>query len=144
MRYTGQGWEIPIVLTAEQAMNPDAEAFKRLFEEDYVALFGRAVDGMDVEIIVWAVNATTPAEVIPRITPLEGKTEALTSGVRPLFDPALGATVEAEVVQRDSMKPGLIAEGPGAITEDETTIILPTSRRAIAQPDGCIDIVKRV
>ena len=143
MRYTGQGWEIPILLTAEQAMNPDAETFKRLFEVGYAALFGRAVDGMDVDIIVWVVNATTPAAVIQRITEREGDVHAETSSVRSLFDPALGETVEAKVVQREVVKPGVVAEGPGAITVDETTIILPVSRRAIAQPDGCIDIVKR-
>lgn len=60
MRYTGQGWEIPISLSAEQAMSPNADTFLKLFEADYSALFGRTVDGMDVEITVWSVNATTP------------------------------------------------------------------------------------
>jgi len=50
MRYTGQGWEIPVVLTPEQALNPDAATFQSRFEEDYAALFGRTVDGMDIEI----------------------------------------------------------------------------------------------
>ena len=31
MRYTGQGWEIPIALTVEQAMAPDAATFLQLF-----------------------------------------------------------------------------------------------------------------
>lgn len=30
------------------------------------------------------------------------------------------------------------------MTEDETTIIIPSSRFAIRQPDGCIDIVTGV
>ncbi|MCP4979221.1 MAG: hydantoinase/oxoprolinase family protein, partial [Gammaproteobacteria bacterium] len=62
MRYTGQGEEIPIVLTADQASSPDAETFQQLFEQDYIALFGRAVEGMDIEITVWSVNSTTLAE----------------------------------------------------------------------------------
>jgi len=33
------------------------------------------------------------------------------------------------------------APGPTAVVEDETTIIVPASRDAICQPDGCIDIV---
>jgi len=73
MRYVGQGWEIPIVLTAEQAMNPNAETFKRLFEEDYASLFGRSVENLDVEIIVWAVNATTPSEVVERTASADGR-----------------------------------------------------------------------
>jgi len=38
------------------------------------------------------------------------------------------------------MMPGTSAQGPAIITEDETTIIIPTSRTAIRQPDGCIDV----
>ena len=30
-----------------------------------------------------------------------------------------------------------------AITEAETTIVLPSSRLAIRQPDGCIDVLKQ-
>ena len=57
MRYSGQGWEIPIELTEKQAMNPSADTFLARFEEDYTKLFGRVVAGMDVEITVWSVNA---------------------------------------------------------------------------------------
>jgi len=144
MRYVGQGWEIPIVLTAEQAMNPNAETFKRLFEEDYASLFGRSVENLDVEIIVWAVNATTPSEVVERTASADGETDAEQTGARLLFDPARGETVEAKVIHRAAMTPGAMVAGPGVITEDETTIILPSSRRAVAQPDGCIDVIKRI
>jgi len=64
---TGQGWEIPIALTEEQAMQPDAATFEARFIEDYTKLFGRAVTGMDIEITVWSVNATTPPETVPRM-----------------------------------------------------------------------------
>ena len=33
-----------------------------------------------------------------------------------------------------------MVSGPAAITENETTIILPSSRQAIRQSDGCIDV----
>ena len=107
-------------------------------------MFGRAVENLDVEIIVWAVNATTePAGRAERIAPLEGVRDVEPLERRSLFDPALGETVEASVVTRKAMQPGSTIKGPGVITEDETTIILPTSRFAIAQPDGCIDVIKR-
>ena len=143
MRYTGQGWEIPILLTADQAMNPDAETLQRLFEQDYITLFGRAVEGMDVEIMVWAVNATTPAEDVPLIKPLAAISEANAETSRSMFDPALGKSVETSVVLRNTLQPGQTVQGPSAIIEDETTIILPSSRRALSQPDGCIDIVRQ-
>ena len=141
MRYTGQGWEIPITLKVEQAMNPEAGTFRRRFEEDYTRLFGRPVHGMDIEITVWSVNATTPPDKAIKVLEEKGNGLASIEMARHMFDPALGKTVEASIVLREGIQDGQIVEGPAAITEDDTTIIVPTSRRAIRQPDGCIDIL---
>ena len=140
MRYSGQGWEIPVPLTPEQAANPDAGTFLKRFEEDYEALFGRVVDGMQVEITVWSVNATTPLTAPDRAREVTITNAVAEVGTRTLFDAAEGRTNEAPVSLREAFGPGVYAEGPGVITEDETTIVLPTSRRAIALADGCIDI----
>ena len=140
MRYSGQGWEIPITLTEAQAMNPDADTFLQLFEEDYSKLFGRPVQGMDVEITVWSVNATTPPEKVAGIEKAAAGEKAATDDRRAIFDPALGEAVEAGIVRRDTVKTGQTVDGPAAIVEDETTIIVPSSRRAIRQADGCIDV----
>ncbi|MDC1297617.1 hydantoinase/oxoprolinase family protein, partial [Octadecabacter sp.] len=140
MRYSGQGWEIPITLTQDQAMNPDAATFEARFVEDYVKLFGRAVDGMDIEITVWSVNATTPPETVPRVPEDAGSSAAMSHATRDLFDPALGKFVPASITLRDDMDVGATATGPAIITEDETTIIVPSSRHATRQPDGCIDM----
>ncbi|WP_411976379.1 hydantoinase/oxoprolinase family protein [Sulfitobacter faviae] len=140
MRYSGQGWEIPIVLDEADALNPDAARFEALFEADYAKLFGRTVEGLDIEITVWSVNATTPPEAVARTAEQSPGAAADVALTRRIFDPALSEYCEADVVLRGQMAPGLTAEGPAAITEDETTIILPASRRAICQPDGCIDI----
>ena len=140
MRYSGQGWEIPIELNQQQAMKPDMETFQRLFETDYINLFGRAVQGMDVEITVWAVNATTPAQKINQITQVSATTAATATGSRDIFDAASGAMLDAQIINRDNLKSGQTITGPAAITERETTIILPASHNAIRQPDGTIDI----
>ncbi|MEJ6478679.1 MAG: hydantoinase/oxoprolinase family protein, partial [Octadecabacter sp.] len=88
MRYTGQGWEIPIILSADQAASPDAATFLQLFEADYTKLFGRTVAGLDVEITVWSVNATTPPEAVDQITVASDQGAASATGSRPIFDPA--------------------------------------------------------
>ncbi|WP_108816302.1 hydantoinase/oxoprolinase family protein [Loktanella sp. Alg231-35] len=143
MRYTGQGWEIPIALTAEQAANPDAATFQALFETDYTTLFGRTVAGMDIEITVWAVNSTTEAARADTLgdTPV-GAPGAIASE-RALFDPVAGAVSAAAVVLRTALNPGDTVTGPALITEDETTIVVPNSRTAIARPDGTIDITEK-
>jgi N-methylhydantoinase A len=140
MRYTGQGWEIPIALSEDQAMTPDAAIYQARFEEDYTKLFGRPVAGMDVEITVWSVNATTPPEKVTQIAPSKADTPASPTGQRQIFDAASGQFASAQIIERDTMQTGQHASGPAAITESETTIIIPKSRRAIRQPDGCIDV----
>ncbi|WP_299899375.1 hydantoinase/oxoprolinase family protein [uncultured Ruegeria sp.] len=143
MRYAGQGWEIPIALTEEQAINPDAATFLARFEEDYAKLFGRTVAGLDVEITVWSVNATTPPEAVAPVAASAGESTAVAQGQRRVFDAASGAFVEAQVIDRVTMQTGQRANGPAAVTEAETTIIVPASRDAICQPDGCIDVVTK-
>ena len=143
MRYTGQGWEIPIALTAAQAATPDAATFQELFEADYTTLFGRTVAGMDIEITVWAVNATTEAAQAETLGETPDGGTGQVGGTRALFDPVQGATSEAGVVLRKSLTPGDTITGPALITEDETTIVVPASRTAIARPDGTIDITEK-
>jgi len=143
MRYTGQGWEIPIPLQEDQAMNPDAATFERRFKEEYTKLFGRPVAGMDIEITVWSVNATTPQEQAPLIPQTDGNATAVSNGTRYVFDAAVGAHLKANVIDRGAMTAGQRANGPAVLAEAETTIIVPVSRDAICQTDGCIDVVKK-
>jgi N-methylhydantoinase A len=140
MRYSGQGWEIPVMLNEQQAKHPDMETFKQLFETDYKSLFGRIVDGMDIEITVWAVNARTPSMPVDKATELDSVGAAVVDSRRSMFDLALGQEQDAAVVLRGDMRHGQTVSGPAAITEDETTVIVPASREAIMQSDGCIDV----
>ena len=144
MRYSGQGWEIPVVLTQDQALNPDAATFERLFEEDYAKLFGRTVQGLNIEITVWSVNATTPPETVDKVAQHVGGTTAPMNGNGLFFDPALDQFVSCSRYDRSKLEVGNFIEGPGMVFEDETTIIIPSSRDAIRQPDGCIDIMLKV
>ncbi len=140
MRYAGQGWEIPISLTAEQAAAPDAATFLRLFEADYEALFGRAVEGMEVEITVWSVNAYTAQAATTPLMELGALTKVDATTTRPLFDPARAATVEAAALARADLPAGHMAHGPALITEDETTVVVPSSRDVCTHSDGTLDV----
>jgi len=140
MRYSGQGWEIPVMLTPEQAAGPDAATLLRLFEADYARLFGRSVDGMEAEITVWSVNAFTRPEPATRLTPAQASGPAPSLGTRAVFDPASGQWADAAIVERDALMPGMTIQGPAVITEAETTIIVPASRVAKAQPDCSLDL----
>ena len=140
MRYSGQGWEIPVQLTATQAETPDLATFQALFEREYAVLFGRVVEEIDAEITVWSVNATTPAQSATPVDVVPNMPLVTTQTRRALFDPATATVAHALEVLRSDMTPGTCISGPAVITEDETTIIVPTSRRATTLADGCIDI----
>ncbi len=140
MRYSGQGWEIPIQLSRAQANSPDAMAFLERFEDDYSRLFGRPVSGLDAEITVWSVKASTPVEAVDPVSPVPAGMQATEYGRRRIVDPANGQYKDAVMVDRSAMAPGEHVVGPGAVTEGETTIIVPAGGRAVCQPDGCIDI----
>ena len=138
MRYAGQGWEIPVPLTVQHITKPDTADYKACFEREYEQLFARTVAGMEIEITVWSVNAyTEPPEV--RSVQQQGRQRTLeTTNTRPLFDPALSTFVNATVAQRDAVKDTTQIIGPAMLTEDETTIIVPSSRDAVACGDGTI------
>ncbi len=140
MRYAGQGWEIPIQLNAEQAANPDAPTLLSLFEADYENLFARTVDGMEVEVTVWSVNAFTQQSKMTQLDSTETTETITTTNTRELFDSAVGNTVSATEMTRDELTSGMQAMGPAVITEDETTVIVPSSRNILALSDGTLDV----
>ena len=140
MRYAGQGWEIAVPISAADASQPEASRFLARFEEDYKRLFGRTVQGIEAEITVWCVNAFTPTAKPEKVQDVAAKTPVESRQSRPCFDPALGQAVPAQIIARDMLATGSLVDGPALIVEDETTIVLPASRQAIAASDSTIDI----
>ena len=143
MRYAGQGWEIPVEFAEADAQNADVERFRSLFEDSYRTIFNRVVAGMDVEITLWAVNASTqPAAVEHYDNAASLKTKSVTAaGSRQLFDAATGTSVTAKTIPRAELAAGDCIDGPVMITEVETTLVVPTGRRAVMGGDGCIEVV---
>lgn len=140
MRYAGQGWEVPVALSAALAHQPTAMTLQREFESVYATLFGRTVEGADIEVTVWAVNAKTSLVPVANAVVVEADRPAELAGHRAVYDGAKGYTVDAKLVNRETLAGGLYVDGPAVIVEDETTIIVSDNQRALCQPDGCIDI----
>lgn len=140
MRYAGQGWEIPVTLTPDEASAADPAIILQRFENEYANLFGRTVKGLAAEITVWSVNAHTPQAEITPVEPVSDTHQAPAEGSRSIFDAGLGRRVEAQAHSRVALPAGCRIDGPSVVTEDETTIVLPSSRIGIILTDGCIDI----
>lgn len=140
MRYKGQGWQIPVPLTPDQAEQADPAVFLARFEQEYTTLFGRVVAGMAVEITVWSVNAYTATAAVDALPLVTAQPAPTPSGQRQLFDAALGDLHQAGIYDRASLAHGATLQGPALITEEETTTVLPLSRQARILGDGSIDI----
>ncbi len=140
MRYSGQGWEIPVDLTPVQAANPDAETYLALFQKQYVNLFGRTVEGLEVEVTVWSVNAYTQSDRSKPIEPPASLSSTTSPQTRDLFDPALGKSVAALVCERRELATGDNIQGPAIVTEDETTVVVHSNREVITHADGSLEV----
>ncbi|MDB6176405.1 hydantoinase/oxoprolinase family protein [Paracoccus sp. Z330] len=138
MRYTGQGWEIPVVLPYGPFAEGDHNTLLRAFEDAYRTLFGRTIDDLAVEVTNWSL---TVASVLPEMA----KAKRFLSGTslraaknRQFFDSALRQTVTAQEVPRDEIAPGTVIDGPAVITENETSTIVTSGYAAIGQGDGSL------
>ena len=138
MRYRGQGWEIPVDIDQTEFQASDADKLKKLFDETYTRFFGRPIEGLEIELVSWAVKASSPAAPVETITALNSTSGAEPTGIRQLFDIATEKWSDADIYERASLAPGNGLAGPAVIVESETATVVPTSYEAIAQPDGCL------
>ena len=106
MRYAGQGWEIPVPLTADRSASRTRLSFTACFEREYEQLFARTVAGMEIEITVWSVNAFTDRPAPQAVSPAARQADVTIAASRQLFDPSVSAFVTAAVASRDDMRPG--------------------------------------
>ncbi len=138
MRFVGQGWEIPVILSEEDVLDAEGEALKKQFEAAYRGLFGRTVEGLDIEVTSWSVRVSTPLPPVVRMDVFGAQDEADSTSSRAVFDPVAREFSEAAVIERASMEMGMSCRGPAVITESETSIIVPKGFEAVMQPDGCL------
>jgi N-methylhydantoinase A len=138
MRYQGQGWEIVVVLPNRDFVQADESEIRRLFETEYIRLFGRALEGLDIEIMNWSVQVRSVLDETARIEPVTTITPAERTEFRSVYDAREQQYVEAAVYQRDQLEIGGLVSGPAVIIESETSTIVTRRFEAIKQNDGCL------
>ncbi|MBU9133463.1 hydantoinase/oxoprolinase family protein [Burkholderia multivorans] len=143
MRYIGQGWEIPIAIPYRRFGAEDRATFTDLFTQAYTRFFGRPIDGLDIEIVSWAVKASSPLPPVERLKLVEGLAPVSTPHTRRIFDAALHRSVEAAIVERSSLRVGETVVGPAIIVEPETSTLVTSSFNATVQPDGCLLVTSK-
>ena len=144
MRYVGQGHEIVVALPVERYGAGHGKAFREAFETAYKRLYGRVMQGIDIEVLSWTLTVSEPPcrvqapfqdSVSLSLTPMPGR--------QALFDPGDERPVEAQVYLREALHPGDRVEGPALITEDQTTTVVTSAWVAEIDNRGHIVLERR-
>jgi N-methylhydantoinase A len=121
MRYRGQGHEIAVPVTE----GIGATALHDAFVAAYRGIFGRAIPGLQPEIMTWALSLSRPVADPAVLSQPAAAPTPPPSHRRALTDPATGLTQDAAIYDRDGLPPGATLAGPALIIENETTTVVP-------------------
>jgi N-methylhydantoinase A len=143
MRYQGQGWEIVVMLPNRDFIDADADEIRRLFETEYRRLFGRALDGLDIEIMNWSVQVRSEMLQSARVAAVQSATPRSSGESRRIFDAREQRFVDAAIYQREDLQSGDRVDGPAVIIETETSTVVTSRYQAVRQPDGCLLLTQK-
>lgn len=143
MRYAGQGWEITVPLENETFDYLGIELLNNKFEKTYEEHFGRAIEGLQIEVVGWSVKVTSPRPETEKTITVDSENIVTTDSKRVVYDPAKGTEVEASVFQRENLNPGDCVMGPAIIVESQTTTWISSEKKSSTQKDDCLLITKK-
>lgn len=138
MRYHGQGHEIEIPLPDRALTEADIPALRDAFEVEYSRQFSRAVPGMTIEILNWAVEVSSPPSALRRVSDTTTEQTADAMGVRHILCDVMGAWRDAAIYDRAGLRLGDALAGPALITEPQTTTFVSADFSARVDAAGNI------
>jgi len=140
MRYAGQGHEIAVALPVETYGNQHGKIFRNAFEAVYSQLYGRIINGVDIEVLSWTLTISAPPTGLQELPEAGGEEQSATdpAGSQRLFDAARQQYVDAPVYLRERLHPGNRLTGPVLITESQTTTVVSSSYEAVIDARGHI------
>lgn len=130
MRYVGQGHEVEVALPDGPVTPDTADVLRARYGERYAALYGRAMEQGEIEMLTWTVTAATPRRPVAAVAAVTETAAGAPVGHRAVLDPGSGQRVETPVHLRDALLPGMALAGPALIVEPQTTTVVPASFRA--------------
>ena len=142
MRYIGQGHEVgvelPISIEASVVDETSPAAFLAAYEAEYERLYGRAIPGVDVEILSWVLTVSTSIPTV-EVQPSAAATQTKApSGSRGVMDAESGTVVQAGLFTRTQLATGDRVDGPAIIVEPNTSTMVTSSFTATIAPSGHI------
>jgi N-methylhydantoinase A len=143
MRYTGQGWEITVPLENAIFDHLGIELLNNEFEKTYEEHFGRAIEGLSIEVVGWSVKVTSPRPEIKKIITVNSENIVTTDLKRVIYDPVKDSEVDASIFERENLNPGDCVMGPAIIVENQTTTWISSEKKSLVQQDACLLITKK-
>ena len=147
MRYVGQGHEIAVTLPVEDYGQHHADIFRDAFEAAYTQLYGRTIDGIEIEALSWTLTITAPRRTIAVLASKSQRrtesTVAKPEKTQSLFDPITTGRVDVPVYFREQLSPGDRLDGPALITEDQTTTVVTSAYVAEIDTRGYIVLTRK-
>jgi N-methylhydantoinase A len=139
MRYVGQGHEIAVQLPDNRLNSDSVPEMRARYEAEYSRQFLRIIPHADIEVLSWAVQATTPRIALASVATPHATRPAASSLQRPIYRASSDTYEPVPVYLRDELQAGDTMRGPCLIVEDETTTFVPDNFRA--HIDGLRSIV---
>ena len=127
MRYSGQGHEVEVELSSDNANR----SLRELFEDKYRQLYGTTLSE-PVEVVNWKLEASGPepgGSAAYRFDRLPSQSEPL-KGKRTAYFPETGY-LDCPVYSRYALLPESEVEGPALVEERESTVVIGVGDRAV-------------
>ncbi len=141
MRYIGQGHEITVAVPPDTLGSKHGGVLRDAFTNTYAQLYGRTIDHLDVEVLVWSLTLSSKVADPEPVAPVTaGAAPPEPHSRRRVFDPATGEWAQTPVYARDTLCPGTSFDGPAVISEDQTTTIVPAGMRVEVNALGYLDL----
>jgi N-methylhydantoinase A len=130
-----------VALPAGELGEACLDEVQRRFEARYLALYGRTVPGVGLEVVNWrvVVEGPRPSVRISPDTPTETAVEKALKGTRPAYLSEDGSFIEVPVFDRRKLPARAVLHGPAIIEERESTLVF--GPRASAKVDPMLSVV---
>jgi len=143
MRYLGQGYEIAVAVPGGDLTEQDAAVLRGAFDAEYQRLYRRTIPGLDVEVLSWTLTLSAPSQPVTADPEPSIAQSVVADRQIALFDPGLGAVVQAGSYLREDLASGDSVEGPAVVIEDQTTTVVPTDFVATVTGRGHLVLNRR-
>jgi N-methylhydantoinase A len=139
MRYVGQNFELPIPLPRGAGLPPGDE-LRCAFLAAHQRKYGHHDAAAPIEIVNVRLTARKPRTRSSLRRDLRCASPSRASaagGTRPVWFAASGA-VDAPFLERSTLAPGMVLEGPAVITQFDATTLLPPGSRLRVEESGSL------